>query len=176
MRLRPVVSRLAAVAPLVLLSACVVSSEKGSESAGEAFFEFILILFIVAIIGTIVCALLLAGGVAAILAGIRRVKEPPRQHHPADPAAPSSQPPAGPAPPSLPGSGEPPPPIPAKPGPHKQPDTYGVALIIFGAVLVLAAGPFVFGDNGFGTNIRIPLPLLVVAGVLVFVGLRRRRG
>ncbi|MFY9587108.1 MAG: hypothetical protein WAT66_06610, partial [Actinomycetota bacterium] len=97
MRLRPVVSRLAALAPLVLLTACVVSSsEKGSESAGEAFFEFILILFIVAIIGTIVWALLLAGGVAAILAGIRRVKQPPVQHHPLDPATPSSRPPAGP--------------------------------------------------------------------------------
>ncbi|MFY9587575.1 MAG: hypothetical protein WAT66_08985, partial [Actinomycetota bacterium] len=77
---------------------------------------------------------------------------------------------------SLPAAGEPPPPIPAKREGHKQPDTYGVALIIFGAVLVLAAGPFVFGNNGFGTNIRIPLPLLVVAGVLVAIGVRRRRG
>ena len=84
--------------------------------------QFLLILFIVAIIGTIVWALLLAGGVAAILSGIRRVKQPPVQHHPADPAAPSSQPPAEPAPPpSLPGTGEPPPPIPVKDGPHKQP-------------------------------------------------------
>lgn len=177
--------RIGAAAWGLVLSGSLVScygedSTGAAESAAEAFLEFILFIALLAMIMVIVWALILAGGVAAILAGIRRLSQrdrrppPPVSATPApsdpDPATHAGGPPTEP----LPGA----PALPQETEPRRDvPDTFGIALIVFGAVLVITAGPFVLNADGFspGVGISVPLPLLIGAGVLIAFAIRRRR-
>jgi hypothetical protein len=93
-----------------------------------------------------------------------------------------------PTPPALPGSagsqrtGEPAPQLPPTPpsGGRSATDPVAILLIVFGAILVMSAAPIVLfggdGNRGGGWfDVSVPLPMLIVAGVLVWFGVSRSK-
>lgn len=173
-------TRLASTAPALFLAAC---TEQEADAAARGFFNWMMVLILIGVLAFILWALVLAGGIAAIISGVRRMnrdREPP---------PPSSMTPAGPSSTELPPAGTDPaatapegaPPLPGPRPADRKPgtDPAAIALIVFGGLLVLGAGPFVlFGNdasNGF-FSVQIPLPMLILAAVLVYWGVKRSRG
>ncbi|MGH2783852.1 MAG: hypothetical protein ACRDJ1_01180 [Actinomycetota bacterium] len=173
-------ARLAVVAPVLFLAAC---TEQEADAAARGFFNWMMLLILIGVLAFILWALVLAGGIAAIISGVRRMNRdreppPPPSMTPAGPA-PTALPPAGTDPPATVPDGAPP--LPASRPPDRKPgaDPAAIALIVFGGLLVLGAGPFVlFGNeasNGF-FSVQIPLPMLILAAGLVYWGVKRSRG
>lgn len=173
-----VIRRAGFVLSLGLLVAC---TQQDADAAARGFFNWMMVLILIGVLAFLLWALVLAGGIAAIISGVRRMnrdREPP---------PPQSLTPAGPQSTELPPAGDPtaslPEGAPPLPGPRpddRKPgtDATAIALIVFGGLLVLGAGPMVlFGNdasNGF-FSVRIPLPMLILAAVLVYWGVKRTR-
>ncbi len=171
-------TRLAAVAPVLVLAAC---TQQDADAAARGFFNWMMVLILIGVLAFILWALVLAGGIAAIISGVRRMnrdREPPPPPSMTAAGPPSTElPPAGTDPTATaPGA----PPLPgARPDDRKHgPDPAAIALIVFGGLLVLGAGPFVlFGNDASNSffSVRIPLPMLILAAVLVYWGVKRTR-
>ena len=174
---RPAV-RTAALLPVSILVAC---TEQDAEAAGEGFLNWILILLFIGMVAFVLWALILAGGIAALIAGWRRLNRPNQSSAP--PPA-QSAPHQTLAPPPLPGdaperTGEPAPDLPPPPAGRNAADPVAILLIVFGVILVMSAGPIVlFGGNGDSRgwfDFSVPAPMLIVAGVLVWFGVSRSK-
>ena len=179
--------RTATVLPVSILVAC---TEQDAEGAAEGFFEWMMLMIIIALVAFVVWALILAGGVAALIAGWRRLNRGSSQSSETPPSpvtlgqTPVAPPPT---PPALPGAepertGEPAPQLPPvpRPGSRSATDPVAILLIVFGAILVMSAAPIVLfggdGNRGRGWfDISVPLPMLIVAGVLVWFGVSRSK-
>ena len=162
---------IAIVLPLTAVAAC---ADREAEAAVEGFFNWMMLMVAIAILAFVLWALVLAGGIAAIIAGMRRMNRQPA------PPPPASQTPAQPA--ALPSSAEgwdAPPLPPERPPDNRGPDVGAILLIVFGGLLVLGAGPIVLfnGDRPGGGwfSVSVPLPMLLIAGALVWLGLSRSR-
>lgn len=155
---------------LASLTAC---AEEAAESAVEGFFEWMMLMVLIAILAFVIWALVLAGGIAALVAGWRRLNRGDKGS--GTPPAPG----AGAERTHEPGGA---PQLPMPPGreDRRGPDPMAILLIVFGGLLVMGAGPIVlFGGDGNSTggwfNVSVPLPMLIVAGVLVWLGVSRSR-
>jgi hypothetical protein len=169
--------RTAAVLPISILIAC---TEQDAAAAGEGFLTWILILLFIGVLAFVLWALVLAGGIAALIAGWRRLNRPSQSSAPPPTPRPTQQTPA--SPPPLPGDeperpGEPAPQLP--PAGRSAADPVAILLIVFGVILVMSAGPIVlFGGNGDSRgwfDFSVPAPMLIVAGVLVWFGVSRSK-
>jgi hypothetical protein len=168
--------RTAAVLPIAILVAC---TEQDADAAAEGILTWILILVFIGVLAFVLWALVLAGGIAALIAGWRRLNRPGQSSAPPPTPVASQQT----APPPLPGdeperTGEPAPQLP--PAGRSSPDPVAILLIVFGVILVMSAGPIVlFGGNditGRGWfDFSVPFPMLIVAGVLVWFGVSRSK-
>lgn len=172
---RPAV-RTAALLPVSILVAC---TEQDAEAASEGFLTWILILLFIGIVAFVLWALVLAGGIAALIAGWRRLNRPNQSSAP--PPTPSA-PQQTLAPPPLPGeeqgrTGEPAPQL--RPASRSAADPVAILLIVFGVILVMSAGPIIlFGGNGESRgwfDFSVPFPMLIVAGALVWFGVGRSK-
>ena len=173
-------TRLAATAPVLLFAAC---TEQEADAAARGFFNWMMVLVLIGVLAFILWALVLAGGIAAIISGYRRLNRdrqppPPASMTPAGAPPSTDLPPAGTDPSATAPEGAPPLPT-SRPDDRKQgADPAAIALIVFGGLLVLGAGPFVlFGNdasNGF-FSVQVPLPMLILAAVLVYWGVKRSR-
>lgn len=169
--------RLVPLVPLGLLAAC---TEQEADAAARGFFNWMMVLILVGVLAFLLWALVLAGGIAAIISGIRRLNRD-RQPPPPQSMTPAGTPPsAAPSPRSTANLPEGAPPLPdTRPEEPKEGlDAGAIALIVFGGLLVLGAGPFVlFGNdasNGF-FSVQVPLPMLILAAGLVYWGVKRSR-
>lgn len=174
-------ARTAAIFPVSILIAC---TQQDADSAAEGIFTWIMVMLFIAVLAFVLWALVLAGGIAALIAGWRRLNPPSRGSGSVPPApVASQQTPA--SPPPLPGdeperTGEPAPNLPPpRPGDRSAADPVAILLIVFGVILVMSAGPIVlFGGNGDSRgwfDISVPLPMLIVAGALVWFGVSRSK-
>ena len=173
-------TRLAATAPVLFLAAC---TEQEADAAARGFFNWMMVLVLIGVLAFILWALVLAGGIAAIISGVRRLNRdreppPPPSMTPAGAPPAAELPPAGVDPTATAPEGAPPLPGPRPDDRRSGTDPAAIALIVFGGLLVLGAGPFVlFGNdasNGF-FSVQIPLPMLILAAVLVYWGVKRSR-
>lgn len=172
------VRRLGVLFPLGLLAAC---TEQDADAAARGFFNWMMVLVLIGVLAFILWALVLAGGIAAIISGMRRLNRDRERPQPQS-LTPSGSPPAG--TPSGAGSttdlpeGAPPLPGARSDRPKEGLDAGAIALIVFGGLLVLGAGPMVlFGNdasNGF-FSVQVPLPMLIIAAALVYWGVKRSR-
>ena len=173
--------KLARYLPLASLAVLAACTEQEADAAARGFFNWMMLLILIGVLAFILWALVLAGGIAAIISGVRRMNRDREPPPPASmtPAGPFTElPPAGTDPTAISPEGAPPLPG-ARPDDRKQgPDPAAIALIVFGGLLVLGAGPFVlFGNdasNGF-FSVQVPLPMLILAAVLVYWGVKRTR-
>jgi len=163
--------------PVSILVAC---TEQDADAAAEGVLTWILILVFIGVLAFVLWALVLAGGIAALIAGWRRLNRPSQGSAP----PPTQIAPHRTAPPQLPddepeGTGGQAPHLPTR-EPRNAADPVAILLIVFGVILVMSAGPIVlFGGNdntGRGWfDVSVPLPMLIVAGVLVWFGVSRSK-
>lgn len=159
-----------------MLAAC---TEQDADAAARGFFNWMLMLMLIGILAFVLWALIFAGGIVALIAGYRRLTRD-RQPPPPQSMTPVATPP-GESPSATPTASRPEgaPPLPAARPPDQKPaiDGLGIALVVFGGMLVLGASPIVIfdGDAGGIFNVSVPMPMLIVAGALIWFGLKRRR-
>lgn len=160
--MRSATARLAPILALVTLAACTEQDASGVDRAVESFFgelfEFWFSMMLLVVMMILFWALIAAGAVAVIVAGIRRMRGG-RQAVSEVPRA----------------SG-----APGAPGVQPEPDWVGIAMIVGGGVLLLGASPWIFGIgfdfNDGGALGPLVLPGLVGAALVIGWTMRGRRG